>query len=477
MATAPKTFISYSWTNPMHERWVIDLAQQLVENGVDVKLDKWDLHEGHDAIQFMESMVTDPTVTKVIIVSDKVYAEKADSRKGGVGTESQIMSPEIYKKADQTKFVAVVSEVDENGEPYLPKFLVSRIYIDMTESRYATNFEQLLRWLYGKPTYVKPPIGKMPEFLSDSHAPATSKTRGKARRAVDALEAGSTRSAVYIESYLDSVISALDDFRIPQDSPDFPQAVLDNIEAFLPIRNEFVEFMNAAAVSASADLPVILQRFFERAIPFMDRPESVTSYSRWDWDNFVFIVHELFLYSVAILLRYERFSLLQDFLSLRFYVVDDDRQETMKSFTVIRRFMPSLQQKGQEMRRLSLRADLLEQRSHSSGIKFAQVMQADFVLFLRAASLGGTEGNWYPESLLYATFRFRGPFEVFARSESEAYFKKLTPVVGVSSKKDLENLVTAFSANGPMNRYLPRWEFDTVNVETLASVSKVASRA
>jgi hypothetical protein len=234
--------------------------------------------------------------------------------------------------------------------------------------------------------------------------------------------------------------------------------------------------MNAAAVSANADLPVILQRFFERAIPFMDRPESVMSYSRWDWDNFVFIVHELFLYAVAILLRYERFSLLQEFLSLRFYVVDDDRQETMKYFTVIRRFMPSLQQKGQEMRRLSLRADLLEKRSHSSGIKFAQVMQADFMLFLRAASLGGAEGNWYPESLLYATFRFRGPFEVFARSESEAYFKKLAPAVGLSSKKDLENLVTAFSANGPMNRYLPRWEFDTVNVETLANVSKVASR-
>jgi hypothetical protein len=132
----PRAFVSYSWSSPDHERWVIDLATQLVESGVDVILDKWNLREGNDAYEFMESMVTDPKVTKVIIVSDKRYAEKADGRKGGVGAESQIMSPEIYKKADQSKFTAIVSELDENGEPYLPKFLGSRIYIDMTPELY-----------------------------------------------------------------------------------------------------------------------------------------------------------------------------------------------------------------------------------------------------------------------------------------------------------------------------------------------------
>ena len=39
--TAPKTFVSYSWSDPQHQQWVIDLATQLRENGVDVILDKW----------------------------------------------------------------------------------------------------------------------------------------------------------------------------------------------------------------------------------------------------------------------------------------------------------------------------------------------------------------------------------------------------------------------------------------------------
>ena len=142
----PKTFISYSWTSPDHQEWVLDLATQLRENGADVTIDKWDLKEGHDAIQFMESMVTDPNIKKVILVLNRSYAEKADGRRGGVGTETQIISPEIYAKSDQNKFVGVASEIDDDGKPFLPTFYKSRIYIDMSQSEiYAANFEQLLR--------------------------------------------------------------------------------------------------------------------------------------------------------------------------------------------------------------------------------------------------------------------------------------------------------------------------------------------
>lgn len=68
------------------------------------------LKEGHDAHAFMEKMVTDPDITKVAMICDRLYAEKADGRSGGVGTETQILSAEIYAKQDQTKFVAVLPE-------------------------------------------------------------------------------------------------------------------------------------------------------------------------------------------------------------------------------------------------------------------------------------------------------------------------------------------------------------------------------
>ncbi len=114
--TAPKPFISYSWTNPDHEAWVLTLATELREAGVDVILDKWDLREGHDAHAFMEQMVTNPDVKKVVLVCDEAYVRKADSRAGGVGTEAQIISADIYSRQAQDKFVAVVKERDQKEE-------------------------------------------------------------------------------------------------------------------------------------------------------------------------------------------------------------------------------------------------------------------------------------------------------------------------------------------------------------------------
>ena len=57
MKETPKIFISYSWSSSSHERWVLELAERLVSDGVDVTLDKWDLKEGQDKFSFMESMV------------------------------------------------------------------------------------------------------------------------------------------------------------------------------------------------------------------------------------------------------------------------------------------------------------------------------------------------------------------------------------------------------------------------------------
>ena len=166
--TAPKLFISYSWSSPEHEQWVVDLATELRESGVDVILDKWDLKEGNDAVAFMEQMVTNSEIKKVVIVSDEIYASKADGRSGGVGTETQIISKEVYDNQSQDKFVAVISEKDDNNKPFLPTYYKSRIYIDLSEAdKYSENFERLLRWIFDKPLYVKPKLGSTPSFLAE----------------------------------------------------------------------------------------------------------------------------------------------------------------------------------------------------------------------------------------------------------------------------------------------------------------------
>jgi hypothetical protein len=106
--TNPRLYLSYSWSSPEHEAWVLRLATELVEAGIEVILDKWELKEGHDAHAFMERMVTDKSIKKVGLVCDNVYVSKADSRTGGVGTETQIITPDIYSQQEQSKFVAII---------------------------------------------------------------------------------------------------------------------------------------------------------------------------------------------------------------------------------------------------------------------------------------------------------------------------------------------------------------------------------
>ena len=94
---------------------------------------------------FMESMVTDATVVKVLVLCDRKYQEKADARAGGVGTESQIISQELYAKVHQTKFIPVVCERGDDGEAFLPVFMKGRIYVDMSSAdRFGEGLDEIL---------------------------------------------------------------------------------------------------------------------------------------------------------------------------------------------------------------------------------------------------------------------------------------------------------------------------------------------
>ena len=234
--TAPKLFLSYAWSTAEHDQWVINLATELVQSGVDVKLDKWDLREGHDAVAFMEQMVTDTSISKVVIVSDQTYASKADRRTGGVGTETQIISKEVYERTTQDKFVVVLAERDGEGKPYLPTYYKSRIYIDLSEAdAYAVNFEQLLRWAFGKPIHVRPELGKPPAFL-DEESSFSLGTSALARRVIDALrnDKGYARGA--LDEYLTTFAQHIERLRITPKAGELDDQIVGAIESFLPAR-------------------------------------------------------------------------------------------------------------------------------------------------------------------------------------------------------------------------------------------------
>jgi TIR domain len=73
----PNVFISYAWSEIRREM-VLDIGSRLLQDGVDVVLDLWGLKEGDDRFHFMERSVSDTSVTKVLVFSDRLYSEKAN---------------------------------------------------------------------------------------------------------------------------------------------------------------------------------------------------------------------------------------------------------------------------------------------------------------------------------------------------------------------------------------------------------------
>lgn len=476
--SAPKLFISYSWSDSIHELWVVDLATELRESGVDVILDKWDLKEGNDAVVFMEKMVTDPDIKKVAIITDETYATKADGRAGGVGTETQIISKKVYENQEQDKFVAVVSQKDENGKPYLPTYYKSRIYIDLSEpDKYGENFEQLLRWIFDKLLYVKPEIGKTPSFLEGEETIALGTTAGF-KRAVDALKNNKAITSGAIDEYLGTFSENLEKFRLENPEGEFDDAIISNIENFIPYRNELIQlFISINQYVSSDENTQKIHRFFESIIPYMQKPEHIKSYHEWNFDNFKFIVHELFLYAIGIFIKFEHFDQANYLLEQKYYLPgnSDYGRDVMVGFSVFREYMNSLEHRNKRLnlRRLSLRADLLKDRCTGVGIEFRHLLQADFVIFMRAEIVAEDDfSRWWPETLMWLG-HFHSPFEIFARSISKKYFDQVKVLLAIDSPADLEELFQSYSKG---IRKVPSWQFESFSPAALLGYKQLVTR-
>jgi len=451
---SPKVFVSYSWTTPEHEDWVLNLSTELRESGIDIILDKWDLKEGHDSNAFMERMVTDKSINKVIIICDESYALKADDRSGGVGTETQIISSKIYSSVEQDKFVAVIVEKDNDGNAYLPTYYKSRIYIDLSyEELYVKNYEQLLRWVFNKPINIRPEIGKVPSFLNENISISLG-TSAASRRCVDAYKNSKPYALGAFKEYLQIFIDNFEKFILEPSNGnnEFDEIVRISIESFIPYRNEAIEvFLTVANYGKDESIGESIHGFFEALIPKIENPEGLSQYHRWDWDNLKYIVQELFLYCTAILIKTQRFDVLTTLTQQRYYISNDANsgRSSMRKFGVFHNQLNCLEHRKQRLKlnRKSVHADFIKEFSSGSGLSFDNLMQADFLLFIAdgvAAFKGDDYGQeWWAETLVYRGYG-ANTFELFARSESLVYFDRIKSCLGITSKAGLEPIIKEY---------------------------------
>ncbi|MFJ9501473.1 SEFIR domain-containing protein [Brevibacillus centrosporus] len=440
----PKVFISYSWTTQAHEEWVLELAIRLRDNYVDVVLDKWDLKEGHDIYAFMESMVRSEEIEKVLVICDKGYKTKAEERSGGVGTETQIISKQVYSDVNQEKFIPIVAERDiETGEPSIPIYMQSRKYIDLSSpDQFEKGYEELLRNIFNRPVYRKPALGALPSWLFED-APAHYKTANINKAIKDSTTRNPQRLPSLTQEFMDGFLDTLSqfEFEYKRGEAELDELVFEKIQEMLTLRNDYIDFVELQCSSQTNVAIEPFIRFFEQ---LQQKSVSRSSYED-QLDHFKFFIREIFLFTVVIFIDKMQYKTLSELLQSTYFIPDRDYSSLQaRTYDYFDRYCRSLDETRNRrlgLRKVSVTADILMNRVTERYTR-KKVVQADLLLYYLSI-LSDTERSWvwYPRTHVYEEYY---KLELLQRLRSRRYIETVKMLFEVQDIDELKRKIESF---------------------------------
>lgn len=449
----PHVFISYSWTSDEFKTRIKELAERLTSDGVMVEIDIWDLKEGQDKYAFMEQCVTESEIDKVLIICNRSYAEKANKRQGGVGDETVIISPELYKSATQEKFIPVIMEHDEEGKPFLPSYLKSRIYVDLSGDNYENGYDELLRNIYKQPLHRRPELGKPPVWL-DKETPSKLLTVKQAVWKTGTSNVTSQRVKAH-QDFVDVYLDAMKQFYNEQVNE---EQYLDNFKAMKEYRNAFLDWLQLTSQN-EVQLGTFLADVFEKLYNSLYCAKffipGAMQAGEDEYDIFRLHIWELFICTVTYLLHYDKFSEIHDLLVhtyfLRTNMLGDS--EDAVSYAGFRFYSKVIEE------HIKPKLELLNNRYTLAGYFLCKereympiysgkaMANADLFLYQVYNGLGLGElakgDYWFPKCYVYADIQN----SKWQRLKSKKFCEKIMPLFGVNNIEDLKSRLSLCMPN------------------------------
>lgn len=453
----PKIFISYSWAN---QNFVIELAKRLMADGVDTIIDAWCLKPGNDKYAFMESMVRDKTIDHVLIICDRAYKEKADNRTGGVGDETVIISPKLYEEMEQTKFVPIVLENDEDGNPCKPIYISSRIHFDFSNrDNYEEQYESLLRFLYDEPYYPKPKIGKKPEWLKKDAVSIS-----EISHFVNVLKSSSneTRKNATINEFTQTFISKTKEFKVTtnpgNDLEKFCAETELKINEMKPLRDSYLDFLKELILSEK-DVPeffcTFIESLFNDLLLLRINGNSYNNYDQAMLEPHKIFIWNIFVSTIAYLLYYEKFSEIYEILSHIFFLIDAGRTfeyKNPKTFLEFRCYCEVFDNfyYSNKDRLYSKTADIVINQIKEPIITKESFVHTDIILSQLSFALQTSklvrntyDPGWFPLSYVYS----KNSISLWTKLPSKKYCQKILPLFGVNTIEELIQTIKEHPVN------------------------------
>ncbi|WGK69355.1 TIR domain-containing protein [Candidatus Haliotispira prima] len=440
----PKVFISYSWKSSEFQKEIVSWADRLLHDGIEVVMDVYDLKEGDDKFVFMEQMVNDESVTHVLVICDSTYTQKANKRESGVGTESQIISKNVYEKVKQSKFIPIITDYNENGKPYLPTFMETRIWIDFSSvEKVNLNWEQLVRLIYDKPLMVKPKKGNKPQYIDQTEKKVTTLTYSKLRTLKSSIENNRFGIEGYRSDFFKEIYHTIDSFRTRDRSAEISgQQILENLIQLKEIRNNLIDWLMFEGKYTKEDsFSELLIDLLENLVELRSRPRELNPWSEEMLETQRIFVYEVFVYIISGLLKLKKYSLIHEVLTTHYLQSESDRRRSERDFVdfyIFQGSFQSLQILAPEGQRLeSPVGEYIKQHCDRVDIKLSNLIESDLIIYLM--SLIKESGMWYPQMTYYQPYNEK--VEFFIRCIQKKNFKNLSVITGISDVEELRERV------------------------------------
>ena len=195
----------------------------------------------------------------------------------------------------------------------------------------------------------------------------------------------------------------------------------------------------------------IFINFFEKMYHLRFPSEILGGYYPHDYDNFIFITHELFLYTVALAVKYENMDFLEELFHSPYLLKSRNTNKSEpKRYSELYTYVDSFDAYYKETYSknfYSPMADLISNRV-TGGITLKELVEADLLIFY-VSSL--EDIYWFPVTYIYRE-SYLGNIDFFQRLISKRYFEKVKGVLNVDSIEEFEQKLNTIKDKSSQNR-------------------------
>ena len=454
----PKVFISYAWLDDDFNRKVSEFVNRLRQDGIDTIFDQTDLKFGQSMPHFMESTVRDNEITNVLMLLTPEYKEKADNKTGGVGTETQIISTEVYQDVDNTKFIPVI--FDRRGKYFkdcLPIYLKSRYFIDLSNiETYESNYNSLIRALYGAPISIKAQLGSKPEWVDN---PDSINYDQNAIGVIKNYAIGNSDKYVILKGkeIYSRLIKQIKDINFLNDfDPNFFKSEYSKLTT---TRNTFLNLVFEIVVN---------DNLFDFIIYCFDQLSSyinelrLTNSSNYKVSLLTIFKHELIVSCIAILYKVNRYNVIHSLISTSYISYSENMGVTFKSYfycySEAYKFYQQLNVALSSDKNRPLYCGLADFWVHNTYVPL--VSMEDFVnadiLISNLALLNGN--RWFPLSYVYCVRNPKWLRNIAVSLTSKTLSKRLLGLFGANTFDELEECLNKLYINNSVSNSFRGYE-------------------